>query len=609
MTAAQAIRSSLQLLDRRDRQLLVLAVLVQMATSLLDLLGVGLIGLAGVLSVSAVVGSPPPNQVAAIASTLGLEGLSNSASVSILATTAVVLLLAKSAVAPLMMARLLKFLARREAAVSATLTRELLSRPITFVQSRSTQETYVALVRGVYAATTVVLGQTVIAAADLALMTVLGISLLVVNPIVAVCSIVFFGFNAWGVQRALGGRAAQLGAQRSTADTHSLRMVQEVIGAYREIVVADRRSFYIDHARALRKQAAEAAAGLQLASLLPKYFSEATLVLAAFALASWLFRTQPVPIAAGTLAIFLAAATRVMPALLRVQNAAVLIRAATGPAAPTFALASDLRRPIEDRRHQGAVGENLVGDFSPHIQLRDVTFSYPATSGRAIRNISLEISEGQSVALVGRSGAGKSTLADLILGVLKPDSGVVALSGMEPAEALRRWPGAVAYVPQEVMLTEASVGANVALGIPPDLVDDELVWDALSRAQLADYVRSSEAGLDTQIGERGLRLSGGQRQRLGIARALFSQPRLLVLDEATSALDAETERAITTVLDSLDDSVTLVIIAHRLSTVQHADQVVYLEDGYAVATGSFHELWATVPSLRQQAELMGLRPP
>jgi ABC-type multidrug transport system fused ATPase/permease subunit len=239
--------------------------------------------------------------------------------------------------------------------------------------------------------------------------------------------------------------------------------------------------------------------------------------------------------------------------------------------------------------------------------VRDVTFTYPGSSDPAIRGVSMVVESGQSVALVGRSGAGKSTLADIILGVLEPETGCLTVGDLSPKDAIQCWPGGIAYVPQDVMLCEGSVRENVALGIPGDFIDDDLVWDALRRAHLEEYVRLQPHGLETQIGERGLRLSGGQRQRLGIARALFTSPRLLVLDEATSALDAETEQAITDMLGELQEDVTLVVIAHRLSTVRNADLVLYLENGTIQARGTFDEVCSRVPALRRQATLVGVR--
>jgi len=283
-------------------------------------------------------------------------------------------------------------------------------------------------------------------------------------------------------------------------------------------------------------------------------------------------------------------------------------------AKPTFTLARALGNP-RDAPQPGDVNDAIRRvledghqEFVPRIEMRDANFTYPGAQIPTIPGINLVIEPGQSVALVGRSGAGKSTLADVILGVLQPDTGSVTVGGIPSVDAIRRWPGAIGYVPQDVMLVNDSIRANVGLGLPREAIDDGLVWDALRRAHLADYLRGEKAGLDTQIGERGLRISGGQRQRLGIARALFTRPRLLVLDEATSALDAEAEHAITTMVEEFEGDVTTLIVAHRLSTIRNVDLVLYLEQGQVMARGSFDEVCARIPALRRQAGLMGLSP-
>jgi ABC-type multidrug transport system fused ATPase/permease subunit len=613
MTVREAIRASLRLLSSRDRRLLGAAVAVQMATSLLDLVGVLLLGAVGALAISTVEGDRPPSMVARVVSMLGLEGLSSGALIGLFAGFAAVLLLAKSVISPLLMARVLNFLSRREALVSARLAKELLSRPLTFVQKRSSQETAAALLQGANAATVTILGQTSAAAGEIALLVVLATVLLLVNPVTALGVIVFFAIVSFGLQRILGDRAAYFGDRLNKSNVASLVAVQETLGTYREITITDRRSLYADRIKGLRTDAARAAAGFQLINMLPKYVSEAALVVGGFLLAGALFATQPVSVAAGTFALFLAAATRIMPSLLRLQTAALSIRNATGSGAPTFALAEDLdhRRDASEAADVHETLRRILNyehtDFAPTIELKDVEFIYPSMETTAVRRVNLRVKEGQSIALIGRSGAGKSTLADLILGVLQPQAGKVTIGGVRPSDAVRRWPGSVGYVPQDVMLTNDSVRSNVALGLPRPVVNDDQVWDALRRAHLEDYLRAQPDGLDTQIGERGLRLSGGQRQRLGIARALFTKPRLIVLDEATSALDAETEQAITATLEELDENVTTVIIAHRLSTIRNADIVVYLADGEIVASGSFDQVCSQVPALHRQANLMGLR--
>jgi ABC-type multidrug transport system fused ATPase/permease subunit len=584
-----------------------------MMSSLLDLFGVALLGAVGALVVSIGNASPPPQPVMRAVAALGLDGAHTGVIVAVIAGAAVVLLLTKSMVSPFLIARVFRFLGRREAVLSTRLARALLAQPITFVQRRSSQETASALSACCYAATVQVLGQSVVAAGEIALLILLAVILILVNPAVAFGAIVFFAAFAVALQKILGQRTADLAVRRRTADVASLVAVQEALGAYREITVADRRSFYVSRLNALREQSALAGADAQLVSMMPKYVSEASLVLGASALAGVLFSTQPIPLAAGTFAMFLAAATRVMPALLRLQNATLGIRAGGGWAIPTFQLDADLKQPLKATRNSESATATSPSspirpaDFVPRIDVRNVTFAYTEGSP-ALQGVSLKVAAGQSVALVGRSGAGKSTLADVILGVLEPQQGDVAVGGVTPSDAVRRWPGSIAYVPQDVMLANDSLRANVALGILPDLVDDHQVWEALRRAHLEDYVLNQAAGIDSMVGERGLRLSGGQRQRLGIARALYARPSLIVLDEATSALDAETESAITATLAQMTEGVTTVVIAHRLSTVRNADLVVYLDEGSAVAIGTFDEVCARVPALQRQATLMGLHP-
>jgi len=244
--------------------------------------------------------------------------------------------------------------------------------------------------------------------------------------------------------------------------------------------------------------------------------------------------------------------------------------------------------------------------FEPSVRLESASVTYPGADRPAIADATLTVHPGESLALVGPTGAGKSTLADLVLGVVHPDSGSIAVSGLEPAQAVSGWPGAMAYVPQDVSVLNGTIRSNVALGIPEDSVVDELVWEALDRAHLADMLRGEREGLDTVVGEHGVRLSGGQRQRLGLARALYTRPRLIVLDEATSALDAETERAVSEALDELEGDVTLVIVAHRLATIRHCTQVAYIEHGSIKALGSFEEVREAQPNFDRQAQLLGL---
>jgi ATP-binding cassette, subfamily B, bacterial PglK len=245
-------------------------------------------------------------------------------------------------------------------------------------------------------------------------------------------------------------------------------------------------------------------------------------------------------------------------------------------------------------------------DFHPSFTVRSLNFQYPGNPDYALENVSFDVQEGSVTSIVGPSGSGKSTLADLLLGILTPDSGSVLLSNRPIYQSIKDWPGAMSYVPQEVALMSGTIRENVAMGFAAEFVPEERILEALEMAQLSDFALSLPQGIDTLIGERGTRLSGGQKQRLGIARALFTKPKLIVLDEATSSLDGSTEADISNAIHNLRGSVTVIMIAHRLSTVKSSDQLIYLLDGKLVSQGSFEHVRSEVPDFDRQAQLMGL---
>jgi ABC-type multidrug transport system fused ATPase/permease subunit len=244
--------------------------------------------------------------------------------------------------------------------------------------------------------------------------------------------------------------------------------------------------------------------------------------------------------------------------------------------------------------------------FTPEISIKDACLTYPTKDIPAVQDLNLQIPAGSSLAFVGPSGAGKTTIVDMILGVLSPDQGSIQISGYSPLESIKRWPGAISYVPQDVMISNGTIRENVALGYPLEVATDQLVFAALEIADLVDFVKSLPKGLDTEVGERGTKISGGQRQRLGIARAMFTNPLLLVLDEATSSLDGETELKVSDAIKDLGEKTTVILIAHRLSTVKDVDIVVYMAEGRIIAVGRFEEVRNKVSDFDRQAQLMGL---
>lgn len=611
MTIRESLLTALRLLAKRDYPILALAVMLQLVLALADLVGIALIGLVLVLSTTYATGQTPA----------GVEQWVREFDVAVspalivwIVIAAATALISKSFLSAYLNVRMFRFLASRDASIASSLAEKLMAQPLVFIQRRSSQETAYALGQGVTSAVLGMLGSTFIAISETLLLVVLTLGLFVVDPLVAMYTTLFFFIVGFLLYRALSGWASRVGREGANLTVLSYQSIQEGLLAYREISVGNRRVFYVDRYKDIRSRSAKIQAHVQLLSLISKYVFEIALVVGGIALSITQFARQDLASAIAVIAVFLIAASRMMPSLLRIQNAAITIRQSASQAEPALHLAVDLQsstlRPAESSSRAARALESGMATgyegFDPSITLKSVSFAYPGTSTAAVIEVSFTIVSGQSVALVGPSGAGKSTLVDLMLGLLQPTSGSVTLGSQDPFEVLQRYPGAAAYMPQQVALFPESIRENVALGLPLASIEDDSVWAALSRAHIDEFVRGLPNGLDTRVGEHGFSLSGGQRQRLGLARALYSRPRLLVLDEATSALDAETEHAITESLADLQGTMTLVVIAHRLATVMHSDQVFFLDAGVLIASGTFDEVRKSVPQLEKQASLLGM---
>jgi len=593
------------ILSNGDRRKIILVIVLQISFGFLDLLGVGLVGVIGALAIRGVQSQTPGDRVTAVLTFLHLENLTFQKQVAILGLIAVFLLIGKTIFTIIFSRRILFFLSRRSATITANIVAKLLSQSILTIQSRSLQETLYALTGGVNVLTVGILGNLVSLISDLSLLMLLATGLFLVDITMAVTTFLIFGTVAVSLYLLLQVRAKKLGVMLAEKSIVSNEKIFEVLNSYRESVVKNRRSFYAKEIGELRKNLAETIAELSFMPSVSKYVIEVTTVFGAIIVCGIQFTTNDASSAVAVLAIFLASSSRIAPAVLRMQQVAISIRGSLGSAIPTLELIESLSK--ESKQIENIAALDIVHHgFNSEIKISNVTFTYPGKMLPVIKNASFSIRPGSIVALVGPSGAGKTTLVDLILGVLRPDEGDVKISGQSPSAAIESWPGALAYVPQDVMISNGTIRNNVALGFPIEEATNDLVNDALRIGQLIEFAEQLPEGIDSYVGDKGTRISGGQRQRLGIARAMFTKPHLLVLDEATSSLDGETEANISSAIQSMRGLVTVVMIAHRLSSVRHADLVLYLEAGEILASGTFEEVRNTVPNFDKQAQLMGL---
>ena len=615
-----AIKKSVSMLPRQKRTLLYIATAIQVSLGIFDLIGIALIGLVAAVAVSGIGLTTIPDWAQNLLDNFGLGSLTVSQLSVVIAVAAVATLVIKSILSALMTRKILRFLAARQADLSVSLASAFLRRPLSEVQRWTTSEAIYALGSGASGATVALLGSAITIAAELFFFTIIGVSLLIYSPIITIASGIFFTVIILILQKILGAWSAKNAETIKDTSIDTYNAVAEALITYRESTVLDRRDLYIERYSGVIERNAVATASNAFYLEVPKYILEVALYSGMLILGAIQFLTQDWATAAATVALFLAAGSRVIPSMLRLQGAGITIRNASVTAQPTFLMFDQLkaveesnpepvRSKFDIREEADRIHDRIrtgYPAFNARIIVENVSLTFSDATKPVLSQISFTVNPGESLALVGATGAGKSTLADLILGVLSPDTGHVTIGGSVPRVAIIANAGAIAYVPQNVALIAGSIRQNVALGIPESLVDDELVWEALRRAHLDHFLIGEREGISTQIGERGFKISGGQRQRLGIARALYTRPKILVLDEATSALDSETEQAITQTLDELEGAVTTVTVAHRLVTVQNADQLLFLENGIVEARGTFAEVRSQSPAFDRQAKLLGL---
>lgn len=600
-----SIFHSSALLSRSDRRKFSILTIIQSALGLLDLVSVAIVGIIASIAVNGISNLEPGKTATKLLDLLNLQNFSIQIQAALLSVIVGTFLIAKSVASMYMNRRLLFFLSYRSASVSKQLIRKLVKQSALVIESKSAQELIYSATTGVNSIVVGVLGNFSLLIGDVSLCLILGIGLIIYNPATSILTLLILGGILLSLFRYLNRETVRLVSNQTKLGIENAEMLAELISNYRESIVRNRRGYYSKSLSRLRDELAELTAKQSWLPNISKYVIEMTVTAFTLILAFLQFRSLDAVHAVGSLAIFLVAGARLAPSLLRIQQNVITMNSHSAAAEPTFELFNTMKNTIDDTSPVGKFQTSHL-EFKPNVEVLDLKFQYPDSQNMLIEIPNLQIISGEFIAIVGPSGAGKSTLIDLILGILKPEQGSVKISGLDPEDTFTKWPGAVSYVAQNINFPSGSIRDCLSGGYEDSEVKLEQIWTCLEKVSLSEYVASLPSGIDESLGEGAMKLSGGQRQRLSIARALLTEPKFLVMDEATSSLDSETEQKVGNSIQQLKGEVTLLVVAHRLSTVRMADRILYMEAGKIVAQGGFEELRATIPNFNKQATLMGL---
>jgi ATP-binding cassette subfamily C protein len=600
----KAVKASLAFMTTKERSKWYLLNGIRSLLSVLDLAGVLLIGF--VLTSTAVFltqGSSPDRVLefagfqlpAVTAQTLPFAG------VTILAT-----FLLKAFLSILITKKIAFFVATIEARSAKVIAEKVFSGDLAQARLKSREETAFAIQFGSPAAFNSLLNAAATAFAEATLFILVCLGFLIIDPIATFAAVAYFAAIAFLIQYFIGTLMARAGYTAVEGNTNSNTAVGDLIAVFRELSVLGLRHTYVDRIYKSRIETAQSEATKTYLAGMPRYIVEAALLVgvAAFVLVQAL--TGDIVASAATVGVFLSGGFRLTAAILPLQSALLTISGTLPAAQKAHEILFDSANssPNKDFYDPRNAPRSTVTSMAPlSVKFENVSFHYSAPNEPVIRNASITIEPGQQVAFIGASGAGKSTIADLMCGVLTPSSGTITVEN-QSVSSEHNSITSVSYVPQKPGLVSGTVAANVALGIKPGELDEAGVWQALESANLGPVIRSLPEGIYTELGKYQDGLSGGQIQRLGLARALYSNPGLLIMDEATSALDAESEAEIAKALNQMRGKVTVVLIAHRLNTVQHADCVFLIDQGRVQDKGTFKELLARNPSIERLVQLM-----
>lgn len=489
----------------------------------------------------------------------------------------------------------LVFLSWRQSKFSAEFSAELSSRlffgylrqPYAFHLHRNSAE-LLRNIRGEVGELTEITKSVIILTIEFTVVVGIGFVLILQNPLGTLVVTAFLGLSSFGVYRLTKKKLLNWGERRQIHEGEMNQHLLQGIGGVKEVKLYGKEESFLKEFDEHNYGRARVITRQYTMMYFPRLYLEFIAVVAlAGAVIMMMIQGKPLAGFITTIGIFVAGAFRMIPSVNRIMGSIQFIRYSS-PVVDVLYKECKLIRNSDTAELAHSTVPNVL--FSKEIELQNINFTYASASHRSLENISMKIVKGESVGFVGTTGSGKSTLIDIILGLLPPVSGNINVDGNNISGNLRSWQNQIGYVPQTIYLTDDTIRRNVAFGVPDELINNEAVEKAISAAQMSDFIKHLPDGMQTFVGEHGVRLSGGQRQRIGLARALYYDPALLVLDEATSALDSNTESDVMEAVLSLRNSKTIIIVAHRLSTLGNCDRVYKLEKGKIIQEGTPEEV-------------------
>jgi len=597
------LQESLSLLPRNTSRKIVLLVFIQISLSALDILAILLLGITSQIGLG-YVQNKSAEFPKILTQLLGIENLEFEVQGVVVSILIVGLFAIRTVVSIYLNNRILLYLANNAGYASKQIIEKVFRSKPQSIISRNSQEFLYGITAGVDNLTLTFLAGFTTMVTEMFFLSAIVFVVILVQPITGLIAFFVFAFAALGINKITANRARSLSSENAKASISVNQKLLETLFVYRELFLRDREISVPKEVQIARLKSLVIRAQIMMLPTLSKHLFELTLVLGGALVALVQLIVSDSMTAISSVAIFLAAASRILPSLIRVQGALTSIRGSEGSSEVTIKQLREIEmEEIHVQKSLEIASENP--SFVPKLKVSNLNFNYHDKHPFVLEDINFEVSAGQFVAIVGESGAGKTTLIDLILGMLTPTSGRIEISNHPPLESIHRWPGRIAYVPQDIVVIDGDIKKNVVLRESNDNLDDKVLI-ALEKSHLKEDVLNMKDGLNELVGERGMRLSGGQRQRLGIARALFSNPEMIFFDEATSSLDPITEKTVTEAIYEKKGNVTLIVVAHRLSTVKSADLVILLDKGRIVAQGTFEDVRRASPKFDQQAKLVNL---